>query len=331
MEDSRPMSPEVADVSVVIPCYNDVEYLGDAIESVLEQTLTPREVLVVDDGSTEDIDRVLDEYTDEDRVDIIEHDENRGLPAARNTGIQNAEGEYVAFLDADDEWTSEKLQKQLELFDGESSIGLVYSDHYRINPGGEVISNRRARDPPDGDFLEKAFVDGIGGILPSTVIVRSECFEEVGYFDERLLQAQELDMFMRIGAEFDLSRVPEPLVRRRVRVGSLGSDKTRKIQYRREIITPKLVEQYPRLEGLTDRREAHLSYLEASNLAKNGEAREARRLLLRSIRHYPWEWKVYARFFTTLLGDRGTRAISRPLQELKFKVKNLKQLMGRYR
>jgi glycosyltransferase involved in cell wall biosynthesis len=325
------MNSEVSDVSVVIPCYNDAEYLGAAIESAVGQTLSPKEVIVVDDGSSEDVGSVLEEYADRNRVEIIKHEENKGLPAARNTGIRNADGDYIAFLDADDEWVPEKLRKQRERFSEENSLGLVYSDHYRVTPEDEVMAVRRARDPPNGDFLERAFVNGIGGILPSTVIVRKRCFEEVGYFDERLHQAQELDMFMRIGAEFDIARVPETLVRRRVRVDSLGSDKSRKIRYRREIITPKFVEEYPRLEDLVDRREAYLSYLEASSLAKNGDVYEARRLLLASMRRYPWNWKVYARFITTLLGNRGAKAVSGPLQELKFKIVNVKQKVKNYR
>ncbi|MFC6990634.1 glycosyltransferase family 2 protein [Haladaptatus sp. GCM10025707] len=90
-------------VSVVIPTYNRSEEVTHAIDSVLAQTYDDFELLVVDDGSTDDTEEVVTSY-DDDRVKFIEHEENQGAPAARNTGIEHAEGEYVAFLDSDDEW-----------------------------------------------------------------------------------------------------------------------------------------------------------------------------------------------------------------------------------
>ncbi|WP_158055634.1 glycosyltransferase family 2 protein [Halorussus halophilus] len=312
-------------VSVVIPCYNDSEYVTDAIESVLEQTRVPEEIFIVDDGSTDDVETAVAEYVKNGDVELLEHETNRGLPAARNTGIRASTEEFIALLDADDKWMPEKTATQVAAMCDRPSVGMVFSDHYRVTPNGDdVISVRRADDPP-AQFLENAFVGGVGGILPSTVLIRRECFEQVGYFDEKLRLAQELDMWMRIGAEYPIHRVPRPLVRRRVRNDSLASNKLKKLEYREEFITPKLIEMYPRLQPLVERRKAHLKYLRGSYYASTGDSSKARKQLLGAIRLTPTKWKVYVRLLTTLFGERGMKFFFGFLKETKFRAKNLKR------
>lgn len=320
----------MTEISAIIPCYNDSEYVVDAIESVLNQTKIPDEVIVIDDGSTDELKKIIGDYIANNDINLIEHEENKGLPAARNTGIKAANGRYIALLDADDRWLPKKIEVQTAALQQDASLGMVFSDHYRVTPDDEVIIVRRADDPPEEEFLEKAFVRGIGGILPSAVLIRRECFTRVGYFDEELRLAQELEMWMRIGAEYRLKRIPKPLVRRRVRDDSLASDKFDKLEYRERIITPKMIDLYPRLAPLVPKRNAHLTYLRATYHVSNGEIAEARRLLLRSIYMNPRAWKPYVRLFTTFFGSQGAQFLFNTLQKAKFRMKDLRHRLSSF-
>jgi len=107
------MSADTPRVSVVIPCYNGKRFISDAIESVLRQTWEDFELVIVDDGSVDTSVDIIKRYLRDDRVRLIQHDSNRGIAAARNTGIQNATGDYIGFLDQDDLWREDKLAVQL--------------------------------------------------------------------------------------------------------------------------------------------------------------------------------------------------------------------------
>lgn len=197
-------------VSVVIPAYNAARYLPQAIDSVLAQTFRDYEVIVVDDGSTDDTPRVLSWY--EDEVAVIRQP-NQGRAAARNAGIAAARGEYIAFLDADDLWLPEKLERQLALFRRRPEIGWAYCDYRRLNEKGPeettYLRRRGLQPPPEGWILPELLATGVAWTM--TVVVRRECFGRVGLFDPSFPVAQDYDMWLRLAAEYEVGCVNEPL------------------------------------------------------------------------------------------------------------------------
>ena len=131
-------------VSVIIPTYNRAHLIGRAIRSVLDQTYQDWELIVVDDASTDDIPGIVKGFTD-GRVKYIRHDENKGAAAARNTGIQAARGAYIAFLDSDDEWLPEKLERQVQAFESsDAQVGVIYTGTIAVSQSGEALSDYKA-------------------------------------------------------------------------------------------------------------------------------------------------------------------------------------------
>ncbi len=219
-------------VSVVIPTYDRADVLPRAVESVLDQTMTDLELLVVDDGSTDGTRAVLDGF-DDDRLRVIEHETNRGANVARNTGIDEADGEYVAFLDSDDEWRPPKLERQLErIRSGPSTHVAAYCDfeRERSGVGGRLIGAAasllaRADDPGPreggeelvGEILADRLHSGAG----STLVVETDVARRVGGFDEELDRFQDPEFLLRVLQEGTLAYVDEPLV---VRYGTGSPD-----------------------------------------------------------------------------------------------------------
>lgn len=300
-------------VSAVVTTYNDAEYVADAVESVLDQTRPVDELFVVDGGSTDGTRDIVSQY---DQVELLVEPDTT-ISQTRNAGIRRSNGELIAFLDADDMWVEDKVARQAERFDGKPELGLVYSDFNRVSPDNTFKSIRRARSIPQDRFLETLFVRG-GAVLPSTVMVRRECFADVGTFDDRLAMAEERDMWLRIGAEWQTERIPEPLLRRRERERSLGFDIEERFEYE-QLITEKMVSEYPSLEALRDKREAHLLYRRATFRLLHGRS-GARRDLLTAIRKDPTMTKAYLRLGISFLPAVAVRGLSKGARELKYRL-----------
>ena len=207
-------------VSVVIPTYDRPTFLEGAIDTVLQQTYDDLEVIVVDDGSETDYARATVEEYDDAPVRLVEHDENRGLSAARNTGVRNARGAYIAFLDDDDRWHAEKLARQVPVLENDPSVGLVTCCLASVSPDGEIL--RCEKSKPSGDLSETIFRKNVIG-TPSRVLVRSECFDEIGVFDEELPTKQDWDLYIRICREWRVRCLEELLCFRTVHE-SMSSD-----------------------------------------------------------------------------------------------------------
>ena len=200
---------ETPKISVVIPTYNRPNLLSRAIESVINQTYTDYECLVVDDASPADSLSAVDNF-DDDRIQYFEHETNQGASAARNTGIANSKGDYIAFLDDDDEWLPTKLEKQMKLFqDQPDDIGLLYTWMDYRKQSGELV---RTYDPTHSGYIFPHMLDGqrIGSC--STLVVRTEVARKVGGFDENLPRGNDGDFIRRVSREYKVEYVPEVLV-----------------------------------------------------------------------------------------------------------------------
>lgn len=194
-------------VSVIIPTYQHAEFLADAIDSVLAQTYKDYELIIVDDGSTDGTREIAARYIN--RIEYIYQD-NKGLAGARNTGILAAKGQYIGFLDADDLWLPNKLEMEVQFLEAHPSVGLVYSDYTYF---GTVPAPRRTGfdglSLPSGHGVKQLFLKS--PISSSGTLVRKECFEKVGLFDESFRQCEDLDMWVRIARRFDIDHIDIPL------------------------------------------------------------------------------------------------------------------------
>lgn len=237
-------------VTVVIPTYSRPDLVQRAIESVLNQTLTDYRCVVVDDNSPgTETERTVKSY-ESDKLAYVSHNENRGSGAARNTGIKHAESEYVAFLDDDDEWLPEKLEKQVALFDtlGEE-YGLIYCWMDYIDGEGKV--SRRYRPKHRGDVLPQV-LDGQRIGACSTLLVRTHVTEEIDGFDESLARGVDGDFIRRVCRNYMVDYVPETLVRYHT-----GHGHQRITRYDQQGIRNAIVGKHNKLEKFSDELDAY--------------------------------------------------------------------------
>jgi glycosyltransferase involved in cell wall biosynthesis len=197
-------------ISAVIPTYNYGRYIAEAVESALAQTMAPREVIVVDDGSTDDTEAVVRKFGD--KVRYIRQ-ENAGVCAARNRGVAESTGEYIAFLDADDIWDPTKLEKQLAVFESDPEIGLVHCGMLEFDgETGETIAlhleGQKGWVADELLLWERPAIVGPGG----TIMVRRGVFEEVGGFDEQMKVSEDWDFCYRVARRYKVGFVAEPMV-----------------------------------------------------------------------------------------------------------------------
>jgi len=200
----------VSDVAVIIPAYNYARYLGQAIDSVLRQTHSEFEILVIDDGSTDGTRDLVHQYSDP-RVHYI-YQTNAGLSAARNTGLANAKSPFVAFLDADDEWQPDFLRTALGRFKAlPEDYGIVATRSSRMDPTGKPIPTRNPPMPEDADLTARDITVKTR-FMPSAVVARKSAFDQCGGFDTTLRSSEDRDMWIRIGQQFRIRLVRESLV-----------------------------------------------------------------------------------------------------------------------
>lgn len=251
-------------VSVVIPCYNGRAYVADAIESVLAQTYPRLEVIVVDDGSSDDSRDVVRAIGD-GRVRLVEHEKNRGIAAARNTGIRSARGGCVGFLDQDDTWRPRKLEKQIAVLEGDRAgeIGLVFTGREILRNGKRRVLARDLHFPRPLEsaprrevlaaFLRRNFVWLI------SALVRRRCFDDVGLFSESIRSGvDDLEFCVRLAMKYRLAYVDEILVTRREH-GMNYTDPTRMLADNLEMVD-RIVRAEPSLERLAGKRRSDLYF-----------------------------------------------------------------------
>ena len=196
-------------VSVIIPTYNRAHRLESAIRSVLTQTFQDFEIIVVDDASTDNTPETVAAFND-GRIKFIRHGMNKGGSVARNTGILNSTGDYIAFLDDDDEWLPAKLSKQIQvLLSSPPEVGCVYTGYLDVDRStGRILAVHIPRKR--GNLAKSLMAENCVGSASAAVLKRT-CFKKVGLFDEDLPCSQDYDLWIRISKEFLFEYVPEPL------------------------------------------------------------------------------------------------------------------------
>ncbi len=220
-------------VSVIILTYNRADRLTEAIESVLNQTFRELELIIVDNYSSDNTQSAVKAFHDE-RIRYFKN-ENRGfLGINRNFGIEKSKGEYIAFLDDDDLWLPEKLEKQVELMDSNKELGLVYTDCYIMDDSGSLQEKSyfSYRGPVRGAVLKGLLQENTIAIL--TAMVRKIALDKVGGFNTKYIIAQDYDLWLRIAQQYPIDFINEPLAKYRVHLGA-ASLKNHIINYKEDL------------------------------------------------------------------------------------------------
>ena len=196
-------------VSVIIPTYNRSSFVLEALDSVLKQTIEDFELIVVDDGSTDETEKALAQYQGR----FIYHLQgNQGVSAARNRGIQTARGKWIAFLDDDDLWMPEKLETQIRFFSQNPKAMICQTEEIWIR-NGRRVNPRKKHQKFSGDIFAPSLLLCL--VSPSAVMIKRELFEQVGCFDETLPACEDYDLWLRISAQFPIFLIDRPLVVKR--------------------------------------------------------------------------------------------------------------------
>jgi glycosyltransferase involved in cell wall biosynthesis len=200
-------------ISIIIPTYNRCNLLPRAINSVLNQSFKNFELIIVDDGSTDETKKIIEKYLKKNsRIKYI-YQKNSGSPAQpRNTGIKIAKGNYIAFLDHDDEWFNDKLEKQIKMYiknNKDNKIGLVGCGAISINTKSK--EKKIIKFPPS---LKIKSAKALKKIIPyscSSIMIKKSIFQEIGLFDEKMRVSDDYDMYIRISRKYRFIFIQEPL------------------------------------------------------------------------------------------------------------------------
>jgi len=200
-------------VSVIVPTHN-CSYLPNAIDSILGQTFKDYEIIVVDDGSTDNTKALLSKFNG--KIKYLYQD-NKGPSSARNLGIKESEGQYIGFLDADDAWLSEKLEKEVNFLDKNTDFGMVTCDAYATEARNERIivpSMAAQRRMHSGFVLKKVLRENF--LLMLNVLIRREVLDDIGLFDEKRLFCEDYDLWVRVAKKYKIGYVNEVLAKYRI-------------------------------------------------------------------------------------------------------------------
>lgn len=309
-------------VSVIIPTYQRAHLLPRTLDSVLRQTFQDLEVLVVDDGSTDRTPEIVEDY-DDARVRYLPQPRNAGVSAARNRGLQGARGRMIAFLDSDDEWMPEKLERQVRRLEAAGpDVGLVYCGVEDVDDRGVVQVHRPVfRGRLQRELLLENVLHGGG----SSVLLRGEAVQAVGLFDDTLPAIEDWDYWLRVARLYRIDFVEEPLVR----YHDVTVDGRKSLDAARNLAAREL---FRKKHGPAMREEGvePLFVLESSRRALYWyvDRSRARRLALRAVRLSPRNPEGYRAF---------VRALPRPLHEglafifriVRWTTRPLQGLVGR--
>ncbi len=196
-------------VSVVIPTYNRALFLKRAIDSVRRQTLACREIIVVNDGSTDNTLELLGEMESVNGVPLVViNTSNKGVASARNTGIENAKCDYIAFLDSDDHWHKRKIENQFTAFSKNDGFQISHTKEKWLRRG-KHLNQKKIHIPRHGDIFSHCLQ--LCAVGMSTVMVNKSLFQEVGMFDESLRCCEDYDLWLRVSCRYPFLLVDAPL------------------------------------------------------------------------------------------------------------------------
>ncbi len=293
-------------VSILLTCFNHIRYLPAAFECILAQTYKDWEIIAIDDGSTDGTREWLSARSE--NITRIFNEKNLGTYASLNVALAKAKGEFIAVLNDDDLWEPEKLEKQVALMNAEPTVGLVHTDGWFIDGDG----NQQEGTPLGFEFPRFETGDVLldlvyqNKIIASAALVRRECFEQLGNFNELFFGSGDWEMWFRVAEKWKVGFVDQPLTFYRVH-GENASHKLERIwkddQMLREWIAKELdgleSDRFP--ENDLRRAKAHNFACLGTVKALNGDPAGGRDAYAKSIQLAPERMKSYLRYAATLL------------------------------
>jgi glycosyltransferase involved in cell wall biosynthesis len=274
-------------VSIIIPAYNIEKLISETIKSVVNQTHTNVELIVVDDGSTDNTSKIVEAFCNQDsRIKLIQQ-KNQGVSAARNNGFEISKGRYIAYLDGDDLWEPGILQVLIEKIDSDTTLGLAHADGQQINESSQKIN---AFYPgKEGYLLENLLLEGGGGVnCISGAVIKREVIETVGGFDVELANGEDHELSYRIAQKYKIGSVSH--VKWYYRIHSGNAHTKIELLERDAILVLKKAEQHRLFKNAVFKRKCFSNkYLMLAGSVwpiKNGK-RKAINYLIKSILQYP--------------------------------------------
>ena len=216
-------------VSIITPVYNGQDFLDRSIKSVLAQTYENWELLLIDDGSSDNSVQIIKYYLEDNRIKLLRNESNSGIPTTRNKGIENSTGEFIALLDQDDEWLTHKLEKQVNKFlEIDDSFGLIYSNvEVRTDQG--ILADQKKEIEPEASIQSNLELMLSRNLITSpTAMVKRKALEEVGLFDESIRWGgDDYDLWIRIAHKYKFDYIDEVLCIRHEHQQNYSADKKR--------------------------------------------------------------------------------------------------------
>lgn len=285
-------------VSVVIPAYNSERWIEETLKSVLNQTYPNIEVIVVDDGSTDNTFSIVDKF--KNRVKYLQK-KNGGSASARNMGIRKSVGEWIALLDADDLWITDKIQTQMDYLKNHTDVYWVYSDAY-------IFSDKVAKDEYrigsttkmfSGDVLEPLIMEDF---IPSpTPVINRKVFNDVGIFDESIKRSEDWDLWLRIAAHYKVGFVDKPLAKYRMHLLSKSSSIGPKftLESRKKIINKAISDNKERLQKFHSQANTNLLFKYGQEMLKQGDISTSRTTFKKLLSYKNMNYRILLYLFAT--------------------------------
>ena len=281
-------------VSIILPTYNRERLLGRAIQSILTQTYSNFEIIVVDDCSRDNTENIVRNFCDK-RIRYIRHEENKGAVAARNTGIKAARGEYIAFQDSDNEWLPGKLEKQINsIKSAPPYFGVVYTSFWLIDRDRKTYFPPSNLKQTEGN-VHRAFL-GTNFVDTSTAVVRKECFEKIGMF-ENLPLLQEWGLWLRISRHYCFKHINEPLVMVYRQTDSISRNLNALIVARKYVLDKYFDEISKEPKLLSEHY-----FMIGTSLCLNGDIGAGRTYLYKAMRTHPFNTKLLLSTLASIFG-----------------------------
>lgn len=282
-------------VSVVVPTYNRADLILQTLQSVLAQTFTDYEIIVIDDGSTDNTAEILRELIETGKIQYV-WQENQGESAARNQGLRLARGEYIAFLDSDDLWLPQKLEAQVSYLDAHPEIGLAQSCFSKFDHATGKDLGTRNSAWFSGRIYPEILMHWSDLMATDAILIRAEALERVGGFDENLRRAEDLDLWRRISRYYPFAAMSETLTKVRVHSDSVSANKTKASESFRVYLEkafaddPSLSIEF-RKKALA-RMYAYMAYNQIGNASGN-QIQSVRQDARNAITNFPFEWRAH--------------------------------------
>lgn len=282
----------MARVSVIIPTYNRSGVLPRAIDSVLNQTYNKFEIIVVDDGSSDNTQEIMESYSD-NRIKYVYHETNKGANAARNEGVRRSSGKYISYLDSDDWFLPDYLQKVVDTLDGSPDTIAGAFTGFKMMEGGSVRFSKSHK----GVFKLSHLLPGnsIGTFSVSTF--KKDIYNHVGYPDEQMESAQDLDFYIRVLDKYNMIGIDSYLVGYDMNTSGISDNMESKISGQEALIN----KHESKLTG-KDMSEIYLS--RGKSYAQNGRVCDGISSFIKSIRFNPFDWKGYYHVLFLMFGSQ---------------------------